>query len=479
MHGYDNASSVDITGCRPDLTITTRQTLNTAMSAFSDSYTNLTANLGTDRDKASHGEYARPSSSQDGQYMIAYEYAWLPRKVVDQVGRDAFRKWRSWQADPQQISAIENVEKRLQIRGTLESAYIDARLRGTSYVYISIKGDEDRPHEPLNVDAVKRGDLLRVSHVSKDEVAVGDIDIDPISPGYGKPRYYQTASADLLNIHPSRMVVFYGDKRPSNFLRGVQANSVLAAAMPAIKRHDSIVANVASLVFESRVDVITVPGLAGLLSDPDTETQVLSRFNLMAKMKSNNGLVMLNGSENPDTPSEKWEQKNTTFATLPDIIEKSQDEVSAAARTPRAILFGVSSGGLGSTGDLDLTGYYDHVNMLQTNDIEPEISVLDECLIRSALGSRPENIWYSWSSLWQVSDKDRHESGREIADKWNKIVSAGIIPAEAVTQAIINELTESGVGGGIEQSYEAWISGGGMDDLGTDVGEGADGTDHS
>ena len=448
------------------------------MSAhFNDSYTNLTANLGTDRDKSAHGEYSRPVSDQQSQYLIAYEYAWLPRRIVDQVGQDAFRKWRDWQADPVQIAAIEKTEKRLDVRGTLERAYIDARLRKKSYVYISVKGDEARVHEPLNPERVKRDGLARLVHLPIDEVADGDIDIDPLSDGYGLPKYYQIMSSTLVNVHPSRMVVFYGDDKPSNFLNGRDANSVLAAAMPAIKRHDSTVANVASLVFESRVDVITVPGLANLLSDPETETQVLARFRLMAMMKGNNGLVMLNGSESPDTPSETWEQKNATFATLPDIIEKAQEEVSAAARIPRALLFGTSGGGLGSTGDLELSTYYDHVNTLQSNEVQPAIAILDECVIRSALGNRPDDVWYTWASLWQTSDKERAEIGEKIANKWSKIST--MIPSEALVTAIINDLTESGVGGGIEQSYEDWVNEGGLEEIDLDEEVMPDGADDS
>ena len=427
--------------------------------------------MGTARDKAAHAEYVRPTYSQDQQYLTAFEVAWLPRRVVSQVAQDVFRKWRDWQADPAQISMIEKQEKRLDMRGILEDAYADARLRGVSYVYISIKGDEDRVDEPLNPEMIGRDGINHLNRLSKDDVIRGDIDLDPISPTYGKPKWYEIASTRLTRVHPSRMVVLYGDKKPFRFAYGVEANSVLEAAMPAIKRHDSTVANVASLVFEARVDVITIPGLANLMADPDTETQIISRFTAMASGKGNNGIVLLNGSENPDTPSETWEQKDSTFATLPEIIEKSQEEVSAAARIPRALLFGTSAGGLGATGNLELSAYYDHINTLQSNEIEPAIHILDECLIRSALGNRPDDIWYEWASLWQKSDADRASEGNMIADKWQKLVSAGVFPAEAVTQAVINELTEAGAGGGIEQTYADWIDAGGMDeeDTGDDI----------
>lgn len=425
-----------------------------------DSLTNLTANLGTTRDKAAHAEYVRPTNilQLEAEYISAFEYAWLPRRVVSQVAQDAFRKWRGWQADADQITLIEKEEKRLGARASFEWAFREARLRGIAYVYMSIKGEENRLSEPLNPDRVRRGSVQHLVRLTKDDVAEGEIDLDPMSPTYGHPKYYEVAGSSFVRLHPSRLVIFYGDKKPTRFAEGIEANSVLAAAMPAIKRHDSIVANVASLIYEARVDVITVPGLGRLVSDQDQYVNIMTRFASMATLKGNNGLVLLNGAENKDDPSETWEQKNSTFTTLPELIEKAQEEVSAAARIPRAILFGTSAGGLGATGDLEIRSYYDHIAMLQSNEIEPAMYLFDECLIRSALGNRPDDIWYNWSSLWQMSEEQLADIGVKIADKWAKIAAMNVMPIEVISEAIVNDLTEKGVGGGIEQFMGDWVN---------------------
>lgn len=435
----------------------------TSQHLISDNLTNLVSGLGTDRDKANGATYAAPKEGQESVYRNAYRGAWLPRRVVDQVAEDAFRKWREWQAEPDQITLIDQMEKRLDVRSKLERAKKMARLFGRAYVYISIKGDV--PSEPLEPSRVKRDGIHLLQVLLESEVAEGEIETDALAEGYGKPKYYEVVSGNLTRVHPSRMVIFYGAKKPQDWIYGDDADSVLMSTIPAILRHDSTVANVASLVYESRVDVITIPGLADMLQDPETETALLRRFQLMAQMKGNNGLVMLNGSATPSDPSEEWEQKNATFTTLPDIIEKAQEEVAAAARIPRAILFGTGAGGLGATGDLELSAYYDHINTIQTNEIEPAISILDECLIRSALGNRPPEIWYQWSSLWQMSDQDKAKLANDFAGAFQKLAASGVIPAEVMTQSAVNRFTESGILPGLEQDYNDWIEGGGMDDL--------------
>jgi phage-related protein (TIGR01555 family) len=434
------------------------------MVTFSDGLRSFTSGLGTPRDKAATVEYVQPQRGNDTQLQAAYEGAWLPRRIVDQFAEDATRKWRAWQADPAQITLIERTEKRLDLRAKVERALILARLWGKAHIYIGVEGQD--PIEPLRPESVGRDRLSNLTVMSRRELVDGDIDDDPFSAYYGTPKYYQltSPSAGFVNVHPSRLVTFYGAERPNDMVFGREGDSVLTALWPAIMQHDSTVANVAGLVFEARVDVISVPGLDGLLSDPETERHILARFSDMARMKGNNRLVLLNSSANPDMPSETWEQKNTSFATLPDIIDRMQQQVAGAAKIPRALLFGTGAGGLGATGDLELSAYYDQIATVQSNELEPAMVILDECIIRSAFGSRPAEIWYQWNSLWQMSDKDKADIGDKIASKWQKLIASQAIPPEAATMAVINDLTEHGVGGGIEQSYQEWIEGGGMRD---------------
>jgi phage-related protein (TIGR01555 family) len=392
------------------------------------------------------------STLTDAEITAAYTGAWLPRKVIDQPARDCFRKWRDWQGDTAINGVIEREEKRLDLRAKLERAYLLARLYGRAHVYFDM-GDD--PSQPLLVERVKKGQLRFATVLSRREIADGDIDDDPLSPYFGLPKYYALASpsAGFVNIHPSRLVTFWGDESPQDMVFGRRGYSVMQAAMPAIKRHDSTVANVAGLVFEARVDVITVPDLGALMQDSAQSQAILDRFRLMATMKGNNGMVLLSGSANKDVLGETWESKPTTFATLPDIIEKAQEEVSAASGIPRAILFGASGGGLGSTGDMELSSYYDNINSMQSNDIEPAMAILDECLIRSALGSRPDVLWYSWASLWQMSDKEKAEVAAKITESGVKMGTMGF-PVDVVVPSVASALVEAGLFPGLEAALK-------------------------
>lgn len=430
---------------------------------INDGLTNLVTRMGTDADKSASTTYTMPVVDRTQEYVAAYRTSWLARRIVDQVSEDAFRKWRSWQADAGQISALEASEGRLKVRSKLERAYSLARLYGKAYVYISIKGDEDRTGEPLIPDRVKRGGVSFLQVFTKSDIAEGDIDQDAMSENYGRPSYYEVSGAtSMVRIHPSRLIEFRGNELPQDYILGTGSVSVLESALPAVKRFDSISHNVAGMTHDARVRVLYIQNLAANLED--NESAVLARAAAFQMGVGNFGLGLLDAgdSNRAEDKGERLDQTSTSFATLPDIIQKAQEEASAAARIPRAMLFGTSAGGLGSNGELELSSYYDYVNTIQSNEIQPAIELLDECLIRDALGSRPSEIHYNWNSLWQQSDKERAEIGDKMAATVQKLIASGAIPAEVMTKSAVNGFTEAGIFPGLEQDFNEWIESGGM-----------------
>lgn len=99
-----------------------------------------------------------------------------------------------------------------------------------------------------------------------------------------------------------------------------------------------------------------------------------------------------------------------------------------------------------------MSSYYDYIKSIQVNDIEGAIALLDECLIISALGSRPDDLWYEWASLWQVSDKERAEIADKITTAAERLVRMGV-SLDIVEGPTINALVEAGTFPGIEQAF--------------------------
>ncbi|APG91139.1 anti-CBASS protein Acb1 family protein [Sinorhizobium americanum] len=419
-----------------------------------DSLTNMVANLGTSRDKAAASFYSMPILA-DEDLLNAYRGAWLPRKIVDIPAFDSMRAWRDWQAKKPQIEAIEAEEKRLNLKGKLLETRIKARLWGGAAMVIGT-GDQDLT-QPLDAERVGKGGLKYLTVMTRRQLTAGEIDRDPASEWFGKPKLYQIRSAEgmQVDIHPSRLVIFNGNPPPDDEIVTTTyagwGDSVLLSVVDAIKQADGTAANIASLVFEAKVNVIRIPDFMQNLGDERYRAKILERYTLAATAKGINGDLLLDKEE-------EYEQKQASFATLPEVLMSFLQIVSGAADIPATRLLGQSPAGMNATGESDLRNYYDRLQAMQTVEMTPAMARLDECIIRSALGSRDPDVYYEWAPLWGMSEKEKADVFKTKADAARQLVGTTpgqeIIPRDAVSDALVNTLVEDGSLPGLDAAIE-------------------------
>ncbi|WP_414492387.1 anti-CBASS protein Acb1 family protein [Stenotrophomonas maltophilia] len=409
-----------------------------------DGLVNLVANLGTPRDKAASTFYGMPMLSEQ-EAENAYRGTWLARKVIDIPAMDSCRKWRGWSADQKQISAIETEEKRLGLQQKVLKAMIRARLSGGAALYIGT-GQSD-PALPLKPESIGKGGIRHINVLPKRVLQAGELDLDSESPGYGLPAFYTLSSGTggQVKIHPSRLVIMHGADKPDpeQGIGDGWGDSVLLAISKAIKDADASAANIASLVFEAKVDVIKIPNFMASLADPEYEQKVLQRLTLAAMAKGVNGALLLDAEE-------EYEQKQAQFGGLVDLLMGFMQLVSGASDIPMTRLLGQSPGGLNASGESDLRNYYDRISSNQELVLQPSLQILDECLIRSALGSRPAEVFYNWRSLWQTTDTERAAIGKSTAESIKIISETKLIPDNVLSTVAVNMLTEAGIAPGLE-----------------------------
>lgn len=410
---------------------------------IADKLVNLLANLGTDRDKASATAYAySPLTDVDMDAM--YRAAWLPRKIVDIPAQDATRKWRHWQASNDQIEALETEEKRLRIIAKVREAITLARLRGGAGIII---GDGNpRTDEPLDPANIKKGGLKYLLVLSRLRMNATEIERDVMSPNFGHPKAWRIADSQFP-IHPSRVAVFIGKQAPTDELTAQSwlgwGDSVLQSVYQAVSSADSALANVCSMLFEAKVDIFRIPNFMQQVGDPNYRKLITDRMTLAATNKGINGMMLMDQDE-------EYESKQINFATMPDLIDRFLQVTAGAADIPLTRLLGQTPGGLSKTTENDLHNYYDGIQSMQTLDIGPAMEILDECLIRSALGTRPPEVHYQWASLWQSSPVDRSTIAKNTADTLTAIVNSKLFPAEVLSEAAVAMLTENAVMPGLE-----------------------------
>lgn len=431
---------------------------------FQDGVQNLVAEIGTSRDKATHVTFTDEVYSDHDLYS-AFRSSWLARKIVTVPALDTFRQWREWQATEDEVEMLEAEEERLGLKRKLPEAYTLARLFGTAYLYFGFEGN---PAEPLDATKVKKGGIKYVTVLTPSQLVPYEYEDDVLSENYGKPRLYTVnsttgiAATGQVRVHPSRVVVLTGHQKPIGiFSTGGEigqdrlGDSVLQSCMDDIKRFEATAANIASLIYESKVDVISVKGLMNIAGDPIQSRKLLERYRLAATAKSNNGMLLL------DMEMEEYSSKSAVFNTLPDIMDRFGLNVSGAGDIPATRLFGRSPAGMNATGESDHRNYLDRIKADQEVIIRPAMAALDEAIIWSALGKRPPEIHYIWASLWQMSDKERADLGSAYATAIKTLHDTGLIPEEVLSKVVVVMMTQAGAMPGLETEYKDYFDKGG------------------
>ncbi|WP_442596321.1 anti-CBASS protein Acb1 family protein [Parapusillimonas sp. JC17] len=431
---------------------------------FADGLVNVVANLGTPRDKAAHSQYVHALLTPQ-QLLDAYRNAWLARAIVDYPAEDATRKWRTWRAKADQITKIERLEKALGLQRLVQDAMVAARLYGGAAIYINTA--DDQQDQPLRPGKEIRSLVVLTPNSLQPDPLVRDID----SEYYGWPEHYTLTASEVapslvllpngarrdarVRVHASRLVVLRGASVPNDpSLAGATnsgwGDSVLQATLDAIQQVDSTMANIASLVFEAKVDVFKFDSFAQLLEDNSNDALLTRRLQTQAAMKGINGAVVIDMKDD-------YQQKSATFTGLPDVVSKFMDAVSGASRIPVTRLYGRAAVGLSGSGDGDERVYFDRIGHIQATEVGPAMALLDDCIIHQALQGRPEEIYYEWAPLRQLTEAERAEIFVKTSNAARALAgpNAGpLMSVYALSDALVNELTEQGVLPGLDQAVK-------------------------
>lgn len=417
-----------------------------------DTLFNVISGLGTVKDKAAATRFTFVPMMRE-QQEAAYRGDWIARKVVDIPAKDATREWRSWQADSDQIEALEEAERTLGLQQKLCRAMILARLYGGAALFMGVG---DNPEEELDPDTVNEGDLEYIHVLSRHELTTGPLIWDVASPWYGEPSWYERRPSDpklalieRVHVHPSRVVRLLGMELPDiTMANDGWGDSVLQSVAEAVLAASTVNASIASLIHESKIDIIQIPELSSRIGTQEYQDRLINRFARANTLKSLTNALVLDKDET-------WSRQEANFSGLQPLIRDYLAVAAGAADIPATRLLGESPRGMNATGVSDIRNYYDKIASDQQSMLTPALARLDEVLIRSALGARDPAIFYEWTPLWQLDDTQKADLWLKKAQVYQIDVSAGLIPEEALGEARANQLIEDGVYPGLESALES------------------------
>lgn len=431
------------------------------VARVADGLANLYSRLGTGADRNTQSVYYTPVLSQQ-QIEAAYRSSWVTRKVHDLVPFEMTRAGREWQAEADQIELLEAEELRVCLWPKLRQALSTARLHGGAALIFGVR--QGSPDTPLVVDRLGKNTLRYVYVASRHQLyAPFGFETDVESDFFGAPAMWEMRGArgNSVRIHPSRVFTFHGAPVPPGAVTTSQLDQfwgdpLLLSIKSAIDNAETSQAAVATLLHEMKQDVISIPGLTEQIATAGAEERLAARIEAIDRFKGMFNALLLDGGdpENNGVGKEEWETRQLNFSQHPELLRQFISIVAGAADIPVTRLMGESPGGLNSTGKGEQDDFDRMIGARQTADLKPTLNRIDEIVMRSALGSRPAEIYSTFAPLREPNEAQASEVEKREAETVQIYANTNLIPSDALAKAAANRLIESGRWPGLDQAIE-------------------------
>lgn len=425
-----------------------------------DAFQNQMARLGFGQPNLNEGvDYPLTRMSQNyNLFTSLYRSSWIVRKIVDVFPSDMVKNWIKFNSslDPEKISKINSVIRKTKTKEKIKEGLRWARLYGGAAGLILIDGDEDLS-EPLDYDTIMLDDYKGLLIFDRWNGIYPDIELeDDISDEeYGYPKYYSISLSeansnlmlsynkqDLVKVHHSRIVRFNGRDLPlwERQAEMFWGESEIEIVFEELKKRDNTSANIASLIFLANIRVLKMNDLGQLLgaSTQKAQENLYKVLQAQNQLMSNMGIYVMDKDD--DFGSEQY-----SFGGLNDIYESFMLDIAGACEMPVTKLFGREPAGFNSTGESDLTQYYDTLEEKQETYLQPIIDKLLPIIFMSTLGATPEDLDWEFNPCMNVNSKDLADLAQSMASPIFEAFNAGLITKEIALKELKQQNEKTGM----------------------------------
>lgn len=413
-----------------------------------DGWVNLFSGLGTKADKKKSTHAVPTGFLLDAELETIYADDGLGAKIIDTLPDDMMKQGWHYEFENEKegmdkySKIYDEVFKEIKANDKLNKALKWARLYGGCLILIGAFDGEELD-KPLNLNKIKSFENLKI--IPRNNVQYGTIEfqMNPKEPHFGQAEYYTVEfytgrQYETMRVHYSRVIELHGVEIPTSNASIIPMEfrywglSVIQRVQDRLKELAGSFGSLANLLHELTIGKYKYKDLAEIMASKDGEKLVQNRLQAMDLMKSTFHSVLMDLDEN-------FERDTISFGGVSDVLYQFMMMVSASTGYPMTKLFGISPGGLNSTGDSDMYQYYDMVRAKQQTELLPIIERLIHIISEWRKIPEPTIVL---NPLEQMTEKEQAEleERKAMTEKMKMETYQGYIDMGIMTPEIVEEL---------------------------------------
>lgn len=375
-----------------------------------------------------------PYDSQDyvtrwRQYVHLYQTSWEARKIVRIPVEDALRKkWIPEGIPDEMATKIEQRLQDLQFTRMLSRSMMLERLLGGCLTFMGIEDEKDDPSKKYHPSQGNKLHFMNAIPISR--ISRVTWETNPLSKNYMRPSQY------LINgqtVDTSRCLVWDGDSLidPSDFyLTNNRANlagfgpSVLATLWDDIIKAVGTRQAAYQLIKTNNSIIMAIKDLQDLAGTDPGKKQLKIIKDVANNLSVYRAAVI-------DSDKVEVHQNASSFGSVPELIITFIQILSAASDIPATRFLGQAPGGLNATGDSDLENYYNTIDSIQVQRIEPKIrytyDVVGYEMFPEIWNEHRKNLEFKFPPLWNETSEEEVTRHSSEIDNIIKLLDIGLL----------------------------------------------------
>ena len=381
----------------------------------SDGWMNLFSGLGTKADKKKSTHAVPTGFLFDAELETIYADDGVGARVIDLLPDDMMKQGWHYNFENEKEGAEEfskvyhKAFKDMKANDKISKALKWARLYGGCLILLGVY-DGEKLDQPLNLNKIESFENLKI--IPRNNVMYGTMEfqMDETKPHYGQVEYYPVTfytgrKYQTVRIHYSRVIELHGIEIPSSEASIIPMEfrywgiSEFQRIQDRLKELAGSFGSLANLLHEVTIGKYKYKDLAEIMATDGGEKLVQNRLEAMDMMKSSFHSVLMDTEEN-------FERDTLSFSGVSDVLYQFMMLTSASTGYPMTKLFGISPGGLNSTGESDMYQYYDMVRAKQQTILLP---ILERLVHIISEWQRVPEPTIEFNPLEQMTEKEQAE----------------------------------------------------------------------